>query len=1322
MDADNVNVTNCRTRFADYFVICGLDLSSGLEPDNFAGDHLRTPLERSYKCKVLGHYPESVPSNPFDKDAVGMLCLPNGLQFRTQKSSLEPRFHSFVITKENGKRTYGASYVFFEETRNRKICSAMQTLQAMHLTEVSSTRSRRPLDHSTRSLPRHFKLSAHHNKAAQSYYDHTKDTLYVSKSIALILQTPYVHAAHTFLAGLYRCWKDDGSPSIEANVQNVLYEVYVPAPGRSLSFTCYPCERVILQTPTSLEELPFFDFSLSQLFSLLGVDCVLQLYTCLLLEGQILFCSSDYQRLMLVAESLTTLLFPFTWPHVYVPILPSSCKHFLDAPLPFVMGLHTSESTIDIPPETNLCFIDLDSRSLQTPEELPSFPHRTEFIAEICDVLRRHKVAAENLDLNLNTAGENLMSSSCISMKTRKQSWADTLEDDPSLTHGSETLQRIVSLTRRAGASLDGLDDLDTSWDSAPDDGFSEEPEVSSEAQYLRDLRVNSAIREIFLNRFVHLFIDYDHFIIQPNQDKEEWLNNRESMYNFDKATFLSDQQQQHLPFLSRFIETQMFATLIDNKILSNWDRTETNLRIFDRRIKLLRKRYGCDTFARSGVYECCDSLRDCLLYLEKRINNIDSEVPAPCNSLLWRSGEAKRTTSARSTTFPIIDRSVIREHTAYRNKKRSQQQANRMTSSLTSLSFEESDFTMCCANDDSKLGTNTSEIGNGAVVPHPAYNTSSLRRRSEARPLGGRERLAAVPPKTEPSAALIAQTNWNFVEKLLKDCKQKTKRMLVEKLGSEAVEMGHCAQTSLVEENTLIASLCELLERVWSHGLQKRQGKSALWAHLSNYLEIEECNDSINKPVDQNFVSPDLSSGSLETSPQSGQDGKQQSIRSRSETRTSNTRRLSEDQRQQPTLRALPNTLAYDLRSVQAMTDIKTHIGYARAFIRLSLEKKLLSRHLRTLLSETTLLRTLYKRYAFLRCEEEKEQFLYHLLTLNAVDYSCFTHTYLNTRVPYRVAIFPSRKNSFSWTSANCWVAISGTHGETQRVPVPKGALEFVFHNKNVGLLTTLRIGHDNSGLSPKWLVDNIVVRNEVTGHTYNFPCGRWLGKGIDDDSTERLLVGEREKDGDRPSRAGGEGSRIRSPSVPPPKKVLPLSDIQHMLGDSANSLVKYLYRTSNNEASGTLTVLLCGDIGLVPALEQAFLHGFKSTRLFGRNLYIWEYIVKVKEESESLVTKSDTLRYFNNLVEAISHCGNTLGKDGRFQVFVCLALRDHMLAEILVGVFAISRTTADLFEEESFLRDPNLLTYIVHIVQSLDQYSLVLEKSLTHGIVTNY
>lgn len=90
------------------------------------------------------------------------------------------------------------------------------------------------------------------------------------------------------------------------------------------------------------------------------------------------------------------------------------------------------------------------------------------------------------------------------------------------------------------------------------------------------------------------------------------------------------------------------------------------------------------------------------------------------------------------------------------------------------------------------------------------------------------------------------------------KDCKSKTKRMLVEKMGSEAVALGHGGESlSDVEENTLVASLCDLLERVWSHGLQNKQGKSALWSHLAMYQE-EECNDP-SKPIDPNFLSPGM-------------------------------------------------------------------------------------------------------------------------------------------------------------------------------------------------------------------------------------------------------------------------------------------------------------------------------------------------------------------------------------------------------------------------------------------------------------------------------
>lgn len=66
----------------------------------------------------------------------------------------------------------------------------------------------------------------------------------------------------------------------------------------------------------------------------------------------------DFQQLMTVAEGITTLLFPFQWQHVYVPILPASLLHFLDAPVPYLMGLQSKEGTdrskLELPQEVRI--------------------------------------------------------------------------------------------------------------------------------------------------------------------------------------------------------------------------------------------------------------------------------------------------------------------------------------------------------------------------------------------------------------------------------------------------------------------------------------------------------------------------------------------------------------------------------------------------------------------------------------------------------------------------------------------------------------------------------------------------------------------------------------------------------------------------------------------------------------------------------------------------------------------------------------------------------------------------------------------------------
>lgn len=314
---------------------------------------------------------------------------------------------------------------------------------------------------------------------------------------------------------------------------------------------------------------------------------------------------------MVVGECVTALLFPFSWPHVYAPILPAALHHFLDAPVPFVMGLHSdsSDSNLKIGNEATLCYVDIDKKMIQLPEELPDFPYRNDFMVEITAMLDKFNVVRDKSHEPtiispkgyIHRPESDVMTSSCTLPSglqvRRKHSLHDVLDwDRPKSpdqqqqmysSYGpgrSEALQLIVDIVRRSGVTLD---DVDCSREVMP---TARRGPFTPHEQYCEDLRLNNSIREIFLNRFVQMFAAYENFVILPNQDKEEWFSNRESLQNFDKASFLSDQQQHHRPFLCRFLESQMFATLIDNKIMAVWDdEMDASLKLFDNRIKILK-------------------------------------------------------------------------------------------------------------------------------------------------------------------------------------------------------------------------------------------------------------------------------------------------------------------------------------------------------------------------------------------------------------------------------------------------------------------------------------------------------------------------------------------------------------------------------------------------------------------------------------------------------------------------------------------------------------------------------------------------------------
>jgi hypothetical protein len=256
-----------------------------------------------------------------------------------------------------------------------------------------------------------------------------------------------------------------------------------------------------------------------------------------------------------------------------------------------------------------MCFVDIDARTVEVPEDLPNFPHSQELTDELVKVYNKYLLNHENstkLTSPKSSSNIELCDNSLQESRLHNQS-CPNLQNKLDILQHSAAFTKISEIAKKTGVwnAIDEFSEKTDTISVQPNEGNDHSSMSQSE---IAQLKFNNTVREIFLNHFLHIFSSYDTFVIPPNQDMESWLTNRESMQNFDKAAFLSDQPEAYLPFLSYFTETQMFATYVDNKILSLWEDPEPNLRVFDGRLKLLKESVGEHI---SHTYAPCTTIED---------------------------------------------------------------------------------------------------------------------------------------------------------------------------------------------------------------------------------------------------------------------------------------------------------------------------------------------------------------------------------------------------------------------------------------------------------------------------------------------------------------------------------------------------------------------------------------------------------------------------------------------------------------------------------------------------------------------------------------
>uniref|UniRef100_A0A3Q1JD27 DENN/MADD domain containing 4B n=1 Tax=Anabas testudineus TaxID=64144 RepID=A0A3Q1JD27_ANATE len=288
-----------------------------------------------YEASLISRYPEEdLEAFPLP-ESVPVFCLPMGVTVESWPLNAKyqlPIFSTFVFTSASGDKVYGAAIQFYESFP-RDLLSEQQCVRLGLLSVVD----RRPI---------------------------TNRSLQVKKSICVLSHWPFFTVFQKFLTFVYR-YSISGPHvlPIEKHISSFMHNVPFPSPQRPrILVQLSPYDNLLLCQPVS-SPLPLSGASFLKLLQNLGPENACTLLLAVLTEHKLLLHSLRPDVLTSVSEALVSMSFPLRWLCPYIPLCPLQMADVLLAPMPFVVGVHSSYFDLYDPPTDVVC-VDLDTNTI----------------------------------------------------------------------------------------------------------------------------------------------------------------------------------------------------------------------------------------------------------------------------------------------------------------------------------------------------------------------------------------------------------------------------------------------------------------------------------------------------------------------------------------------------------------------------------------------------------------------------------------------------------------------------------------------------------------------------------------------------------------------------------------------------------------------------------------------------------------------------------------------------------------------------------------------------------------------------------------------
>ncbi|XP_070773272.1 DENN domain-containing protein 1B [Enoplosus armatus] len=148
----------------------------------------------------------------------------------------------------------------------------------------------------------------------------------------------------------------------------------------------------IAPDPRSLPSIPE-NRNLTELIVAVDVGNLLQLYASMLFERRILIFASKLSTLTSCVYALSAVLYPMYWQHIFIPVLPPHLLDYCCAPMPYLIGVHTSLSErVRSRGLEEVVILNVDTNTLETPfDDLKRIPSDVMAGLKVC--LKRQAVS-----------------------------------------------------------------------------------------------------------------------------------------------------------------------------------------------------------------------------------------------------------------------------------------------------------------------------------------------------------------------------------------------------------------------------------------------------------------------------------------------------------------------------------------------------------------------------------------------------------------------------------------------------------------------------------------------------------------------------------------------------------------------------------------------------------------------------------------------------------------------------------------------------------------------------------------------------------------